>query len=255
MSLLKGAANVRALFKSSRDVNNEQWLVQVLVNAFGVEAADAPFYYADNTGISSKPDPWSRDISPEHRIFYLVYRSVHTGLSGARLEEMQRQLVHNLSSQITQAPISADAWTEMPDIYGSFIRKISFRAAVTSLCGPHVFTVAPMFEEDFWAFDSHLPNLFKEMPAWLVPASFKARDKMKSHIAKWQAYAHEHYDVNGGEADQRDWEEFFGSRVMRTRHDFFQKMPLSKSTLAGDDLGLIWACVFFFFSCVLFSAR
>ncbi|KAM3555214.1 hypothetical protein ARSEF4850_006118 [Beauveria asiatica] len=242
MSLLKGPGNVRTLFKSSRDVNNEQWLVQVLVNAFGVEATDAPFYYVDyNTGINNRPDPDSNHVSPEHRIFYLVYRSVRNGLGGARLEEMQRQLVHNLSSQITQAAIGSDVWTEMPDIYASFIRSITFRAAITSLCGPHVLKVAPTFEEDFWAFDSHLPNLFREMPAWLVPASFKARDKMKSHIAKWQAFAHENYDVNGGEADPRDWEDMFGSRLMRTRHHFFQRMPLSKSTLAADDLGLIWA--------------
>jgi hypothetical protein len=241
MSLLKGASNVTGLFRNSRDLNSEHWLVQVLVNAFGVEVADAPFYLADDTGINNQPDPRSQMANAEHRIFYLVYRSVHNGLSGASLAEMERQLVRNLSTQIYEADIKADPWTEIPDLYGSFIRKISFKAAVVSLCGLHVFNVIPTFDEDFWVFDSHMPNLFKEMPRWLVPASYNARNKMKKHIQKWHAFAHEHYDVRQGPQDKTEWEEFFGSRLMRMRHEFFQKMPLSKETLAADDLGLIWA--------------
>jgi hypothetical protein len=64
---------------------------------------------------------------------------------------------------------------------------------------------------------------------------------MKENVQKWQAYSHERYDVKQGQHDKREWEEYFGSRLMRTRHEFFQKMPLSKETIAADDLGLIWA--------------
>jgi hypothetical protein len=113
-----------------------------------------------------------------------------------------------------------------------------------SLCGPHVFERIPTFDADFWTFDSALPNLFKEIPRWLAPASYAARDKMKKHLQEWQSFAHEHYDVCQGQQDQREWEESFGSRLMRTRHEFFQKMPLSKETIAADDLGLVWAYAF-----------
>lgn len=215
--------------------------MQVLVNAFGVEVADTPFYLADNTGISNQPDKESVGVRPEHRIFYLVYKSVHDGLSGARLAEMERQLVRNLSAGIADAGFSSDAWTEVPDVYGSFIRSICFRAAIVSLCGQHVFSVCPTFEDDFWDFDSHLPSLFKEIPSWLAPSAYKARNKMKDNMKQWHAFVHQYYDVSGGSADKRDWEEYFGSRLMRTRHEFFQKMPLSKETLAADDLGLVWA--------------
>lgn len=103
MTLLKGAEAVTSLFKSSRDLSSEHWLVQVLVNAFGVEVTDAPFYLADDTGIANHPDPRSNMKNPEHRIFHLVFKSVHSGLSGVSLEEMERQLVRNLSSRfITQ---------------------------------------------------------------------------------------------------------------------------------------------------------
>ncbi|KAJ5811904.1 hypothetical protein N7474_008205 [Penicillium riverlandense] len=241
MSLLKGAESITTLFKSSRNLSSEHWLVQVLVNAFGVEVADAPFYLADDTGIGNQPDPRSKMTNPEHRIFHLVFKSVHSGLSGASLEEMERQLVRNLSSQIHQTDIQSDSWVEVSDLYGSLIRNVAFRASVVSLCGLHVFETIPNFDDDFWAFDSALPNLFKEIPRWLAPASYAARDKMKEHLEKWQSFAHEHYDVRQGQLDKREWEEFFGSRLMRTRHEFFQKMPLSKETVAADDLGLVWA--------------
>lgn len=242
MSLIKGPAAVSALFKSSRDLSSEQWLVQALVNAFGVEVADAPFYLADDTGINLQPDSRSTGVSPEHRVFHLVYKSVHDGLSGARLEEMQSQLIQNLSSQMADADIRDD-WTEIPDFYGSFVKTICFRAAMVSLCGSHVLELIPSFDHDFWEFDRHLPNIFKEFPRWLVPESFRARDRMKENIKNWHAYAHENYEVSQGSEDKRDWEEYFGSRLMRTRHEFFAKMPLSKETLAADDLGLIWAYV------------
>ncbi|KAJ5355380.1 uncharacterized protein N7496_012592 [Penicillium cataractarum] len=241
MSLLKGADAVTSLFKSSRDLSSEHWLVQVLVNAFGVEVADAPFYLADDTGIANQPDPRSNMTNPEHRIFHLVFKSVHSGLSGVSLEEMERQLVRNLSSQIHQTDFQSDSWTEIPDLYGSLFRTVAFKAAVVSLCGPNVFEVIPTFDKDFWTFDSALPDLFKEMPRWLAPSSYAARDKMKDHLHKWQTFAHERYDVKQGQQDKREWEEYFGSRLMRTRHEFFQKMPLSKETIAADDLGLIWA--------------
>lgn len=241
MNLISGPLNIVTLFKSSRELSSEHWLVQVLVNAFGVEAADAPFYLADDTGIGNQPEKVSADIRPEHRIFHLVYKSVHDGLSGARLAEMERQLVRNLSVSIADSGFASEAWTELPDLYGSFIRRICFRASMVSLCGAHIFNVIPTFEQDFWDFDSHLPSLFKEVPPWLAPSSYRARNKMKENLKQWQAFAHQHYDVNGGSGDKRDWEEFFGSRLMRTRHEFFQKMPLSLDTLAGDDLGLIWA--------------
>ncbi|RKL45609.1 hypothetical protein BFJ72_g3154 [Fusarium proliferatum] len=240
ITMLNGAENITALFKSSRSVNSERWLIQVLVNAFGVRKVDVPFYVADNTGIAQQPAANSHNIPYEHRIFHLVYQTVHDGLSGERLDEMQRQLVLNLSTQIANAEIGG-TWTHVDNLYEDLIRSFCFKASTTSLCGPRIFEAAPDLESDFWSFDSHLPNLFKEMPQWLVPASFKARDKMKENIRKWHELAHKAYDITQSEEDTRTWEENFGSKLMRSRQAFFRKMPLSKDTIAADDLGLLWA--------------
>lgn len=243
VTILNGANNIAALFKGSRGLSSERWLVQVLVNAFGVNTEDVPFYHADDTGIAQQPLPGSNQIPPEHRIFHLVYQNVHDGLSGARLEEMQHQMIRNLSAQFAALKIDSDAWTDVPDLYGSFIRNICFTASTTSLCGPRIFEAAPDITADFWNFDGHLPSLFKEMPQWLVPSAFKARDKMKENLKRWHEIAHQDYSngIGQSEQDKRNWEENFGSKLMRNRHAFFNKMPLSKDTIAADDLGLLWA--------------
>lgn len=241
MTILNGESNIVTLFKGSRALSSERWLVQVLVNAFGLNKSDVPFYNADDTGIGHQPLPQSNQIPPEHRIFYLVYQSVHDGLSGARLEEMQNQLTRNVSSQLVDAEIDSDGWTGMPDVYDAFIRSVCFRASTTALCGPRIFEAVPDLEADFWHFDGHLPNMFREVPRLLAPASYKARDKMKDNMAKWHTLAHAGYDISQSQTDTRNWEENFGSKLMRTRHAFFEKMPLTKETIAADDLGLLWA--------------
>ncbi|KAF9881762.1 hypothetical protein CkaCkLH20_00908 [Colletotrichum karsti] len=241
MTVLNGASNIVTLFKGSRWLSSERWLVQVLVTAFGVNTSDVPFYHADDTGISNQPVAQSNPIPHEHRIFHHVYQSVHEGLSGERLEEMQRQLISNLWTQLARVEIGYDSWTDIPDLYGSFLRKVCFTAATTSLCGPRIFEAAPNIEPDFWDFDGHLPNLFREMPRWLFPASYTARDKMKENMKRWHELAHKSYDISQSPTDTRNWEENFGSKLMRSRHAFFNKMPLSKDTVAADDLGLLWA--------------
>ena len=241
MSILKGPENVVALFKHSRELSHVEWLVQILVNAFGVEPVDASFYLADDTGVGNQPYPDSTMSNPDHRIFHLAYASFHTGLTGARLEEIMRQLVKSLSAQITASEFPVDKWIEVPDMYELFVRKLAFKASITAFCGSHIFEVIPTLEADFWAYDSHLPTLFKEIPHWLVPGAYRSRDNIKKQLAAWHVSAGEHYDVNRAKEDERDWEEFFGARLMRTRQQYFRKMPLSKQTVAADDLGIIWA--------------
>ncbi|KAH7235366.1 cytochrome P450 [Fusarium tricinctum] len=241
MTVLNGSNNIITLFKGSRSVNSERWLIQVLVNAFGIGIDDVPFYLADNTGIAQQPAPHSNEIPYEHRIFHLVYQTVHDGLSGERLEEMQRQLVCNLSAQLAYVDIDSNTWTDVSDVYELLLRKICFRASTISLCGPGIFEAVPDFASDFWNFDRHLPSLFREMPRWLAPTAFKARDKMKENMEKWHELAHKGYDISQCLTDTRNWEENFGSKLMRSRHAFFSKMPLSKDTIAADDLGLLWA--------------
>ncbi|KAL2203550.1 cytochrome P450, partial [Sarocladium strictum] len=78
------------------------------------------------------------------------------------------------------------------------------------------------------------------MPRVLSPSAYKIREKMKKHIQAWHSFAHANYDVDQCVGDASDWEEFFGSRMMRKRAQFFRTVPLRQDSIAADDLALIW---------------
>lgn len=240
MTLLSGAKHISTLFRNSRDLNNDHWQVQILVNAFGLPREDGDVLLKDDTGINAQPHPNSTMTVAEHRIFYLHHHTFATCLTGSSLDALAKQLVQTLSEQFLNCDIGYDTWTELPDIYTSFIRKEVFHAAITALCGTHILEIIPTLDEDFWAFDHAMPDLFQEMPRFLVPDAYRSRDRMKQNIMKWHGFAHRHYDVTRAEEDEREWEEFFGSRVMRIRQKIFHRTPLTPEGYAADDLGMIW---------------
>lgn len=242
MTILNGASNIMSLFKASRWVSSERWLVQVLLNAFGINTQDVPFYLADNTGVGQQPLPHSNPIPPEHRIFHLSYQSVHDGLSGKRLEELQEQFIRNFHEQVVLAEIDENgAWTDVTDLYGSLLQAMTFKASVKSVCGPHILEDIPNLEADFWEYDRRMGTLLSEVPRWLSPASHAARDKMKKNIRNWHELAHKGYGTSDIETDGSNWEEHFGSKLFRSRQVFLSKTPLTKDTIAAEDLGLFWA--------------
>lgn len=240
MTVLSGAKNISTLFRNSRDLNNDHWQVQILVNAFGLPRVDGDFLLTDDTGINAQPHPHSTMAVADHRIFYLHHHTFATCLTGPSLEEMAKQLVRTLSQRFSNCAIGHESWIVIPDVYTNFIRKEVFYSAVTALCGAHIFELVPTLDEDFWAFDHSMPDLFQEVPRFLAPDAYRARDKMKQNIRKWHDFANQHYDVAQAEDDKREWEEFFGSRVMRIRQKVFQRTPLTTEGYAADDLGMIW---------------
>ncbi|KAL1863675.1 hypothetical protein Plec18170_000513 [Paecilomyces lecythidis] len=240
MTVLSGAKNISTLFRNSRDLNNDHWQVQILVNAFGLPRVDGDFLLTDDTGINAQPHPHSTMTVADHRIFYLHHHTFATCLTGPSLEEMAKQLVRTLSQRFSNCAIGHESWTVIPDVYTNFIRKEVFYSAVTALCGAHIFELVPSLNEDFWAFDHSMPDLFQEVPRFLAPDAYRARNRMKQNIRKWHDFANQHYDVAQAEDDKREWEEFFGSRVMRIRQKVFQRTPLTTEGYAADDLGMIW---------------
>lgn len=166
---------------------------------------------------------------------------MHDGLSGARMEELERQFIRNIHTQMMRVEVDEDgAWTDVADLYGSVLRTMCFNASAMSLCGSHILEAVPDLEADFWMFDKYLPTFFREMPQWVAPAAYASRDKMKENMKRWHERAYAAYDIGSIGTDDRNWEEHFGSKLFRSQHTFFAKMPLSKGTHAALDCGLLW---------------
>ncbi|KAL1970226.1 hypothetical protein VTN77DRAFT_5386 [Rasamsonia byssochlamydoides] len=239
-SILSGPKAISTLFKNSKRLITNKWLVGIMITAFGLPPADAHLYLKDDTGYGAQPLEGAKMTNPDHRIFYLGHRRLYASLAGPGLEAMARQLILSLAEQISQCGFDFDRWTDVSDLYAGLIRKMTFKASITSLCGSHIFTVNPDLDDDFWKFDAAMVTLL-QWPEWMIPGARRAREKMKQNMTRWHRFAEQHYDVSKAAEDPRDWEEYFGNKIMRMRNQTYHKLPLSDEAYAAEDVGLLWA--------------
>ncbi|XMA15626.1 hypothetical protein WAI453_008417 [Rhynchosporium graminicola] len=75
----------------------------------------------------------------------------------------------------------------------------------------------------------------------MIPKSFQVRDKLITSITKWHAYAEENFDKNDEALQNGEWEELYGARLMRQRHEDFTGIDdFNDEAYAASDLGMIW---------------
>ncbi|TKA77372.1 hypothetical protein B0A49_01511 [Cryomyces minteri] len=238
--VISGPEYINTLFKNSRDLTTKPSAVLVVENAFGAPAADHHILEADNTGFLQKPAEGSNPIKPHNRIFYLNHRDIHVNLTGAGLAELATRFMANLAQQLhANDDIGYEEWVELPDLY-SFLQLEVFKASMNALCGDHFFKLSPDFAADFWEFDKRMPGLFKSLPRWLIPRSYQIRDKLHGCMLTWQNYADEHFDWTDEAAKGKEWEPFFGAKIMRQRQQMFAAVEgLSKESAAANNLGML----------------
>ena len=241
MYLVSGADHYVTLFnnKASRSMNTKAAVLLALENLFGTPANVIPFYAADDSGVNSTPLPGSR-VRPEHRITYFQTRAAHKHLSGPGLVQMTELFLNVLRRRIHASHIESE-WVDLPDLY-QFLQHEVFSAAVEALCGTHLLSQSPTFVEDFWEFVSSVPTLFKGFPRWMSPKPYRIRDRLLDAIKRWHKLAHERSDCTKIDANDPEWEPYFGSKLMRARQEYSRSMEfMNADALAAEDLGLIFA--------------
>ncbi|KAL2353337.1 cytochrome P450 [Cryomyces antarcticus] len=179
----------------------------------------------------------SRDLTTKPSAVLVVENAF-----GAGLAELATRFMANLAQQLNaNDDIGYEEWVELPDLY-SFLQLEVFNASMNALCGDHFFKLNPDFAADFWEFDKRTPGLFKSLPRWLIPRSYQIRDKLHGCMLTWQNYADEHFDWTDETAEGKEWEPFFGAKIMRQRHQMFAGVEgLSKESAAANNLGMVWA--------------
>lgn len=240
LNYISGAENVLAMFRGSRDLSTAPASILVLENAFGSPAESRHVFQQDNTGFLDKPLEGSNPVEQHNRIFHYTHKSLHFHLTGTvGLNELATQFMRHLEIKLDALDIGEE-WTDIPDLY-ALIQKTVFEASTTALCGPTLLRLNPELTTEFWTFDDHMPNLFKGVPRFLVPAAYSCRDRMKSYIMKWHAYVAEHFDEDNEELQKTDWEELYGTRLMRERQAAYRNIDdYGAEARAANDLGMIW---------------
>jgi hypothetical protein len=231
-----------ALYKNSRHMSTKVISILTQSRQFRMPEKDLKIWIDDDSGISAQPAPGFEGVDPSSRIFYHVHRDLQTLLMGTPLNVMTAKFVDIFTKQLADKTDITDQWTELPDLL-AFCRTEMLTAAIISLCGEHILELTPTFVADFWQFDDALPWIFKEMPRWLIPRRYAARDKMLVNIKKYHLFGADpkNFDWEDEAAVNADWEPVYGHRIMRARRQMCKNAGMSVEGNSATDLGMIWA--------------
>jgi hypothetical protein len=198
------------------------------------------FYQADDPGLLPNPMPNAKTTKADDRIFYTIHKLINTHLSGPALTSITARFQSTLAHKIAEPDEIGPQWTEIEDLCG-FLRAGVFEAAIRSMLGEYILALNPTFVSDFFTYDAGMRSLFLQMPRWLNPGIYRARDRMVENVMRWHEYAREKCDI-GEVGEEIEWEAYWGSRISRERQRVFLGIKeMDERARAAEDVGLIWA--------------
>lgn len=231
--------HITTVFKSSKWLSSKPATLFSLKYLLKSPSSAAPFYEADDSGMSSKARKES-SVAQEDRIHYWQAVSAQKFLSGQHLIDISERYLTTLRRNLAAINITEE-WTEMPDLY-HFLQMNVSRSAIESIMGSKILEMHPTLVEDFWTFDRNVPKFLRCMPRWLIPSAYRNRDTLLQKIKEWHAYAHEHSDCKRLGPGDQEWDQYFGHKIIKARQEYAMKMkPMTAEARASEDLGLMFA--------------
>ena len=165
-------------------------------------------------------------------------------LEGKHLVQMVSKftegLMTNLEKEFATDGIFGNSGDWVTLDFCDFSRRQFTLASIPSLYGSHILEIWPGAYEEFFDFDAHAHSLLLDLPRVLLPTAFAKRDKILSVLGRWEDDAYKYRDFQSIEVADPDWDEYWGSRLIRARHRAFLKNGISKAGRCAEELALLW---------------
>ena len=238
LAFVSGPKNVALIFRRSKDFAAKASVVIAMDRLFGSPQRTVRFYDDDNSGMEMVPHSYS-NVREEDRIHHIVHVQVIKYLSGNGLKPMTQRFMENMGRQIFTSGVGSE-WLEMDDLFG-FCQVKLLEASLDAMFGPYLTALNPNFVDDYWKFDQSTAYLLKGFPKWIVPQSWKARQRCLDSLKKYNAYANKLHDGDGRK-DYEGLDPFFGTEFIRQRKEAMSKMgTFDEDAIAAEDLAIMWA--------------
>jgi hypothetical protein len=224
--VITGSQNIQAIFRKSKSLSFEKFLRQVMEVPTGIRPEEVDLFF---TPLKSDPKMHPLDL------FHQIHHDHATASSAAN--QLATKFFEDFSDTLDAEP--QGQWQEV-SVY-QFLRSRMSKASMTALCGTRMFEVSPGILDDFWAWDSMFMKLTYGFPRFAFPKAYEARDKVHGSTKRWLKDAWERYDWSSPDVD---WEENFGSRLMRVREkNFREAVGCNLDSRASNAMGLMVALV------------
>ncbi|KAF9699651.1 hypothetical protein EKO04_002455 [Ascochyta lentis] len=232
--------HISSLFRRSGELTNGPYR-KFVSSTFGVPKDFQKFFAADNTGLSRNPLPGT-NVKPEHRVDYLMHTFIVQFMTGKSLKSLARRFTANMEDRLkTQSRAEG---SETHDCLYDFVKVNMFHSSVTAMFGKQLFKIDPDFCDHFWRFEEGMPELAKSLPRFIYPKQYKARDVCLQTVRTWQRKLDEQRNRDPDAAYElsvKDYDDFFGSGIVKKRHLAFAKMEvMGVDARASEDLALLW---------------
>jgi cytochrome P450 len=225
---------VQALFKAkgtTREIFNQN----VVARSFALSKDDvAKQHGLDKNG--KKREFEKAEMDPLH---------LHEMINNEKL--LRSDAVNELTTEFTRV-MWDDVSKELPGkgqsqevgLY-AFLRSLVFKASTVALMGEKMIEVYPELEKEFFEFDNIMLALFFGLPRFVIPESFRIRDRTIAGVLRWHnELAKEGKSTPTNPDGDIGWEPYYGSRMNRARQVYYETIGLSMKGRAGLDLGMMF---------------
>lgn len=191
--VVASSEHIRTVFKNTRLLSNKSVTLIVLDHLLGAPRNILSFYKADNSGLATKAHARSKG-KPEDRVFYFQIHTAHKYLIGQHLHALNERFMATLDRDLDAMDVGHE-WVEYADLY-KFLQLTISHSFIETVYGEKLLGLNPTFVEDFWEFEANTPNFPHAIPRWLIPSTYRVREKLIRAFMKSHAHANVHFDCS-----------------------------------------------------------
>lgn len=115
----------------------------------------------------------------------------------------------------------------------AWIKEKVFDASISALFGSELLRMHPDLHKDFWIWEQNLLTLLFGTPRIFARQAYAARERLLTKLGKWLEEGYKHIATLD---DSVAWEPYFGAKVMRKRHEYYNQQKLSLRSQAGKEM-------------------
>ena len=201
----------------AKQLTRQKQARQLGVNALGMSKEQAERAFSETL------DP-KRDVTLER---------VHTEflLATAPVTTMTNKFMECLLEKTMSGPgIGQEHEVELY----AWMKDILFYASINAVFGTKLLDMFPDLGKDFWIWEKNLLTLLVGTPRILARSAYAARESMLAQLEAWLRVGYKHTEKE--DLGNTDWEPYFGAKVMRKRHDYYNQQGLNLRSQAGKEL-------------------